>query len=1191
VIEPDAEVIEPDAEVIEPDAEVIELDAEVIEPDAEVIEPDAEVIEPDAEVPACSGAAECADDDPCTEDLCEGGVCRNPAIEGCCLVDGDCADEDLCTDDRCVDHACQNIAAESCCMADRDCGVGGVCTPGGRCAAHAVAGDVRFNEIMFNPVAVDDDAGEWLELYNATGADIDLNGWGLKDNRDALYPLVVEGGALILPAGGFIVLGKSTDAATNGGISVAYAYDAALQLGNSGDQLSLFDPFGEIIDAIAYGEGWQTRPGSSLSLDPSHLDAANRDDPTMWCASLAPPLASGDRGTPGAANPSCTPPVNAVDWCRYQWPVDQASPAGTAFDAYARIFEAGMTDLTARVDANPILDVEIGYGPQGSDPASAEGWIFTAAGPNWDWDDAEEPNNDEYMASITAPSTGVYDLAARVTVDDGQSWTYCDTQAASGDGSADGYQIDNAGRLTIEASACDPNPCDEVQRACRGNTAVIYAVPGACSLIEGGFECDYGQIAEEISCGLDTCEAGECVSAGVHPAPGEVIFTEVLYDPNGLALLEENAEWFEVHNLADAPRTLNGCTIGDLAAPTSLVVEGVTLEAGGYAVFAHSLDPALNGGIDAVGVYGFGLNSGGDALFLQCDGVEISAVNFEEDAGFPNARAASIQLDPSAYTAADFSDPALWCVATAAYFTPEDGVDVHYGTPGAANPPCPQPDVEVDACSLQWPLDTEIGAGEGLTVYGVVFEAGVTDRGPNSDTDPSLVAEVGYGPVGGDPAAAEWTWFAAGINPEWSDAARPGVDEYMGEFTAPAPGAYDFAYRFKRGEGEWRYCDRAPAEGTFGSDDGYSAAEAGHLTTFASPCEADPCAQAPAPACADANTVVEYVAPGACVAEGDQARCTFDEIHSDCAINGGRCEAGACVDALPYPLMGEVVINELLYDPHLPLEDGNAEWFELVNTSDHAVTLHGCTMVDSNEGNAQPITGVNMASGAYALFGQNADISLNGGLTFDHLYSFGLNNSGDSLSIRCGDALIDHVSFIGADEGQRVALQLDPGQLDADANDNADSWCYASEVYFAAEAPEGNHLGTPGAPNPACPEIVLVDACRLYAPDSLSGAPNNPLAVVGAIFEAGVTDQTPGADAHADLRFEFGYGADMSQPSARWTWMPAVAIPDWSGAAALPGWDGYEITFNAPAVGLYSYAFRASIDAGASWLYCDGGIG
>ena len=43
---------------------------------------------------------------------------------------------------------------------------------------HAASpGDVVINEVMQNPGAVSDAAGEWFELYNATGVPIALDGW------------------------------------------------------------------------------------------------------------------------------------------------------------------------------------------------------------------------------------------------------------------------------------------------------------------------------------------------------------------------------------------------------------------------------------------------------------------------------------------------------------------------------------------------------------------------------------------------------------------------------------------------------------------------------------------------------------------------------------------------------------------------------------------------------------------------------------------------------------------------------------------------------------------------------------------------------------------------------------------------------------------------------------------------------
>ncbi len=79
-------------------------------------------------------------------------------------------------------------------------------------------GDVVINEIMQNPAAVLDSAGEWFELFNASAAAIDLNGWTIRDDGSDSHR-IQNGGPLWLPAGGYLVLGNNATFATNGGVS------------------------------------------------------------------------------------------------------------------------------------------------------------------------------------------------------------------------------------------------------------------------------------------------------------------------------------------------------------------------------------------------------------------------------------------------------------------------------------------------------------------------------------------------------------------------------------------------------------------------------------------------------------------------------------------------------------------------------------------------------------------------------------------------------------------------------------------------------------------------------------------------------------------------------------------------------------------------------------------------------------
>ena len=80
-------------------------------------------------------------------------------------------------------------------------------------ALAASPGDVIVNEIMQNPSAVSDSAGEWFEVYNTTGSAIDLDGWTIRDDDIDSHVIAVS---VIVPAGGYAVLGNNADFATNG---------------------------------------------------------------------------------------------------------------------------------------------------------------------------------------------------------------------------------------------------------------------------------------------------------------------------------------------------------------------------------------------------------------------------------------------------------------------------------------------------------------------------------------------------------------------------------------------------------------------------------------------------------------------------------------------------------------------------------------------------------------------------------------------------------------------------------------------------------------------------------------------------------------------------------------------------------------------------------------------------------------
>ncbi|MGB0717144.1 MAG: lamin tail domain-containing protein, partial [Phycisphaerae bacterium] len=155
---------------------------------------------------------------------------------------------------------------------------------------------VVINEIIQNPAAVGDSDGEWFEVFNPGGSDVDLNGWTIADNDGDSH---VVGASVLVPAGGFAVLCLNSDSGTNGGVTCDYQY-SGISLSNGADELVLFDGGLNEIDRVEWDNG-ATFPdpnGASMALRDPALD---NNVGANWCEASTP-FGDGDNGTPGAAN-------------------------------------------------------------------------------------------------------------------------------------------------------------------------------------------------------------------------------------------------------------------------------------------------------------------------------------------------------------------------------------------------------------------------------------------------------------------------------------------------------------------------------------------------------------------------------------------------------------------------------------------------------------------------------------------------------------------------------------------------------------------------------------------------------------------------------------------------------------------------------------------------------------------------
>ena len=156
-----------------------------------------------------------------------------------------------------------------------------------------------INEIMYNSPGADE---EWVELFNNTGASIDLENWKLIDSDASHTPIIIPSGYNVADGGYFTIA-----VATDGNFPFTPDYDGTgnFALNNSGDVVRLYNDDGILIDIVSYSDGdpWPTEPdgdGPSLALIDPDTDNSLAQS---WAASLE------DGGTPGEEN---FPPIPFV---------------------------------------------------------------------------------------------------------------------------------------------------------------------------------------------------------------------------------------------------------------------------------------------------------------------------------------------------------------------------------------------------------------------------------------------------------------------------------------------------------------------------------------------------------------------------------------------------------------------------------------------------------------------------------------------------------------------------------------------------------------------------------------------------------------------------------------------------------------------------------------------------------------
>ena len=132
---------------------------------------------------------------------------------------------------------------------DNDCdGIADLC---GALPHRALApGDLAIRAVQDHLNDIDDELCEWFEIENRTSHRLELMGLEVRDDGVDAFRIRRS---LVLEPLGRVVLGRTGDPRTNGGVTVDYVYSDFV-LSNAGDSIELRSD-GRVIDRRAYSGG------------------------------------------------------------------------------------------------------------------------------------------------------------------------------------------------------------------------------------------------------------------------------------------------------------------------------------------------------------------------------------------------------------------------------------------------------------------------------------------------------------------------------------------------------------------------------------------------------------------------------------------------------------------------------------------------------------------------------------------------------------------------------------------------------------------------------------------------------------------------------------------------------------------------------------------------------------------------
>ena len=226
----------------------------------------------------------------------------------------------------------------------------------------------------------------------------------------------------------------------------------------------------------------------------------------------------------------------------------------------------------------------------------------------------------------------------------------------------------------------------------------------------------------------------------------------------------------------------------------------------------------------------------------------------------------------------------------------------------------------------------------------------------------------------------------------------------------------------------------------------------------------------------------------------------------------GQCYDGELLRATRVPQPGDLVISEVMANASTLTDSEVGEWFEVHANADvdlNCLQFGGNTtkfLADKTKPEATLTAPqcLAVAAGSDSVFAEQIAWP---GADFESkitlVDSIGTNPN-PGVYIAYDGEILDEVHYVKAKDG--VAWSLDPDALSTAGNDDAINWCDATGMFAAGD------LGSPGDPNPQCPEATKPGTCvdSNGLPRDIDYAAPGELLITEFLADPGLGDGTLG---------------------------------------------------------------------------------